>query len=100
LGEEIGSLSRVIAQRAKDMPEDSYTARLIGSGIDHILKKVGEEAGEVIIAAKNRKKDEIAWEVADLMYHVLVLLEVEEVGLADVAAELRKRAASKGRLNG
>jgi phosphoribosyl-ATP pyrophosphohydrolase/phosphoribosyl-AMP cyclohydrolase len=95
LGEEMGMLSRVIAQRAKEMPEESYTAKLLQAGVDRILKKVGEEAGEVIIAAKNHKRDEIAWEVADLLYHTLVLLEHEGVPPADVATELQKRSTKK-----
>jgi phosphoribosyl-ATP pyrophosphohydrolase/phosphoribosyl-AMP cyclohydrolase len=95
LGEELGMLSRVIAQRKEDMPEDSYTARLFLSGLDRILKKIGEESGEVIIAAKNHKKDEIAWEVADLLYHTLVLLEHEGVPPADVAYELQRRSMKK-----
>jgi len=95
LGEELGMLSRVIAQRRKDMPEDSYTARLFLSGLDRILKKIGEESGEVIVAAKNHRKGDIAWVVADLLYHTLELLEHEGVPPADVAFELRRRSMKK-----
>jgi phosphoribosyl-ATP pyrophosphohydrolase/phosphoribosyl-AMP cyclohydrolase len=95
LGEVLGSLEAVIQQRGREKPEESYTAQLLQAGTDRILKKVGEEAGEVIIAAKNHKKDEIAWEVADLLYHTLVLLEQEAVPTADVAAELERRSVVK-----
>lgn len=70
----INELESVIAKREAEMPEGAYTTYLFDKGVDKILKKVGEEAGEVIIAAKNRDHEELKWEVADLFYHVLVLL--------------------------
>ena len=85
-------LAKVIHDRNQKRPAGSYTTKLLEGGIDRILKKVGEEAGEVIIAAKNHSKEEIRWEVADLMYHLLVMLELEGVGLDDVAGELAGRA--------
>ncbi len=91
----MGELSRVIHDRKEKMPEGSYTTKLFSSGVDRILKKVGEEAGEVIIAAKNHSKGEIAWEVSDLLYHLLVLLEQEGVGLGEVAQELQNRSQEK-----
>jgi len=96
LGEVLGALSKVIRQRSLEKPEGSYTAKLLQSGTDRILKKIGEEAGEVIIAAKNHKKEEIAWEVADLLYHTLVLLEQEGVLSSEVAAQLESRSGKKG----
>jgi len=84
-------LAEVIAQRNRDRPEGSYTAKLLSEGIDRIAKKVGEEAAEVIIAGKNGVPDEIAWEVADLLYHSLVLLESTGVPLDAIYAELVKR---------
>ena len=95
LGETLGGLAKVIRQRATEKPEGSYTAKLLEGGTDRILKKVAEEAGEVIIAAKNHKKEEISWEVADLLYHMLVLLEAEGVAMSDVAAELKRRSGRK-----
>ena len=92
LAEVLGSLSRRIAERKRDMPEGSYTTKLFREGTDRILKKVGEEAGEIIIAAKNHHKGEIAWEIADLLYHLLVLMEQEEVPLNKIAEELERRA--------
>lgn len=97
LGESLAKLSRVIRQRAQEKPEGSYTAKLLQGGTDRILKKIGEEAGEVLIAAKNHRKDEISWEVADLLYHTLVLLEAEGVQLSDVAAELEGRSGRNPR---
>ena len=95
----IGDLSRVIHDRKENMPEGSYTTKLFGSGVDRILKKVGEEAGEVIIAAKNHNKAEIAWEVSDLLYHLLVLLEQEGVKLEEVARELQNRSQKRKQEN-
>ncbi len=92
LGEVLGELAGVIRQRKTELPEGSYTAKLFKGGADRILKKVGEETGEVIIAAKNHNKQEITWEVADLLYHTLVLLEQEGVALGDIAGELERRA--------
>jgi phosphoribosyl-ATP pyrophosphohydrolase/phosphoribosyl-AMP cyclohydrolase len=96
LGEVLGQLARVIHQRNLTRPEDSYTAKLLAAGGDKVLKKIGEEAGEVIIAAKNHNANEIAWEVADLLYHTLVLLELEGVSLDEVAGQLHSRGL-KGR---
>jgi phosphoribosyl-AMP cyclohydrolase / phosphoribosyl-ATP pyrophosphohydrolase len=95
----VGELSRVIHDRKEKMPEGSYTTKLFSSGVDRILKKVGEEAGEVIIAAKNHNQGEIAWEVSDLFYHLLVLLEQEGVGLEEVARELENRSQKRKKEN-
>jgi phosphoribosyl-ATP pyrophosphohydrolase/phosphoribosyl-AMP cyclohydrolase len=92
LGNVLGELSSVIRKRKSDLPEGSYTAKLFKGGLDRILKKVGEESGEVIIAAKNHSKEELTWEVADLIYHTLVLLEQENVSLSDIATELDRRS--------
>jgi len=89
--EVMEELAAVIAQRNRDRPEGSYTAKLLSEGIDRIAKKIGEESSEVIIAGKNQAPDEIAWEVADLLYHTLVLLEASGVPLDAVYAELVKR---------
>jgi phosphoribosyl-ATP pyrophosphohydrolase/phosphoribosyl-AMP cyclohydrolase len=86
-------LGATIAARRGASPESSYTAKLLNDGIDRIAKKVGEEATEVVIAAKNGAPAEIAWEVADLLYHTLVLLEERGVSLETVGAELLRRAS-------
>lgn len=81
----------VIADRYVKRPEGSYTTYLFNKGLDKILKKVGEEAAEVIIGAKNRNKAEVVYEVADLLYHLLVLLKEQDIKPDDVFAELGKR---------
>jgi phosphoribosyl-AMP cyclohydrolase / phosphoribosyl-ATP pyrophosphohydrolase len=90
-GEVLGYLARLIHRRNVERPEGSYTAKLFKGGIDKALKKVGEEAGEVIIAAKNQNKAEITWEVADLLYHLLVAMEISGVTLRDISVELEGR---------
>lgn len=81
----------VIVDRQKERPEGAYTTYLFDKGIDKILKKVGEETAEVIIASKNRVKSEVVYEVSDLFYHLLVLLVEQGVELGDIFAELRSR---------
>jgi phosphoribosyl-ATP pyrophosphohydrolase/phosphoribosyl-AMP cyclohydrolase len=88
----VAYLRDVIADRRTASPDESYTAKLLHAGVDRIGKKVGEEATEVVIAAKNGDAHEIAWEVADLFYHTFVLLEERGVSLDDVGAELLRRA--------
>jgi phosphoribosyl-AMP cyclohydrolase / phosphoribosyl-ATP pyrophosphohydrolase len=89
----INRLEQVIASREVEMPEGAYTTYLFTNGVDKILKKVGEEAGEVIIAAKNRSHDELQWEVADLVFHTLVLLREQKLPLDDVLRVLEERHA-------
>lgn len=88
----VAHLRETIAARRGASPESSYTAKLLHDGVDRIGKKIGEEATEVVIAAKNNDPAEIAWEVADLLYHTLVLLEERGVSLDSVGAELLRRA--------
>jgi|SRR5680860_76282 len=91
LGRTLELLSDTIHSRNLDRPERAYTTYLFEKGIDKILKKVGEESAEVIIAAKNADPEEIKCEVSDLFYHVLVMLEERGVGVKEVARELLKR---------
>ena len=88
-------LKDVIAQREIDMPEGAYTTYLFDKGIDKICKKVGEEATEVVIGAKNRDKEEVKWESADLLYHLLVLLQEQKVDVYEVLDVLQKRHEGK-----
>jgi len=81
----------IIKSRKEERPEGSYTTYLFNEGLDKILKKVGEENAEVIIAAKNRVKSEVVYEASDLIYHLLVLLIEQGVDLSDIFAELRSR---------
>ncbi len=84
-------LYRIILDRQAKMPEGSYTTYLFTKGLDKILKKVGEENAEVIIAAKNRSQAEVIYETSDLLYHLLVLLVEQDVKLDDIFAELNSR---------
>ncbi|ATP41736.1 bifunctional phosphoribosyl-AMP cyclohydrolase/phosphoribosyl-ATP pyrophosphatase [Solibacillus sp. R5-41] len=84
-------LVEIIKQRENDMPEGAYTTYLFDKGIDKICKKVGEEATEVVIGAKNRDKEEVKWESADLLYHLLVLLQEQKVDIYEVLEVLQKR---------
>lgn len=84
-------LSELIKSRKKEMPKDSYTTSLFEQGIDRIAQKVGEEAVETVIAAKNDDKGELINEVSDLLFHLLVLLEEKNISLKDVNENLMKR---------
>ncbi|MCM1546285.1 MAG: bifunctional phosphoribosyl-AMP cyclohydrolase/phosphoribosyl-ATP diphosphatase HisIE [Clostridiales bacterium] len=84
-------LYNLLMQRKYDKPEGSYTTYLFESGIDKILKKVGEEATEVIVAGKGGERDETVYEIADLAYHVMVLMAEMDIAPKDVVAELAKR---------
>jgi len=88
-------LARVIAARARSAPAGSYTAGLLAKGLDHTLKKVGEEAIEVVLAAKAESGDRLAEESADLVFHLLVALEQRGVGLSQVLEVLRRRREGK-----
>ncbi|WP_226655445.1 bifunctional phosphoribosyl-AMP cyclohydrolase/phosphoribosyl-ATP diphosphatase HisIE [Pseudalkalibacillus hwajinpoensis] len=91
----LNTLEQVIAKREAERPEGAYTTYLFQEGVDKILKKVGEEASEVIIAAKNRDHEELTWESADLLFHLMVLMREQECALDDVLQVLEERHASK-----
>ncbi|WP_169091116.1 bifunctional phosphoribosyl-AMP cyclohydrolase/phosphoribosyl-ATP diphosphatase HisIE [Paenibacillus sp. PL91] len=87
----LGQLESVIAERYAERPEGSYTTYLFDKGVDKILKKVGEEASEVIIAAKNQDNDELRSEVGDLIFHLMVLLRERGLPFDDVISEISSR---------
>ena len=87
----IEELYNIIKERKENPKEGSYTNYLFDKGIDKILKKVGEETAEVIIAAKNSSKDELRYETADLLYHLIVLLVDMDMTMDDIYEELMKR---------
>lgn len=91
----LSTLESLIAKRESELPEGSYTTYLFNEGVDKILKKVGEEASEVIIASKNRDAEELKWEVADLFFHVLVLLREQKLPLDEVLKVLEERHLTK-----
>jgi phosphoribosyl-ATP pyrophosphohydrolase/phosphoribosyl-AMP cyclohydrolase len=95
LGLLLATLYELIESRERDRPEGSYTTYLFSQGLDKILKKVGEESAETIIAAKNEDVTRLTSEVADLVYHLLVLLVARGVSLDEVREELVKRRKAK-----
>lgn len=90
-------LQKIIGNRKMTAPEGSYTASLFASGINRIAQKVGEEAIEVVIEAKESGTDKLKEETADLLFHLLVLLEQKEVPLAEVVDVLRERHGAAGK---
>jgi len=84
-------LTRTIKSRRNASPEKSYTARLLNGGPKKVSAKIMEEAAETVIAALVEDKKRLVEEAADLIYHLLVLLELKESGLAEVIAELETR---------
>lgn len=90
------ALYRIVLERKANPSDDSYTASLVRKGNDKILKKLGEEATEVVIAGKGGVRDEIVYETADLFYHTLVLLGFHDIPLDAVLDELRRRFGTSG----
>ena len=89
-------LAKRVHERAKASAAESYTRALLDKGIAHCAKKLGEEAVETAMAAVQEDKSRLVAEAADLVYHLLVLLEARGVTLAEVKAELEKRTAQSG----
>lgn len=88
----------MILERKEEKAEGSYTAYLFEQGLDKILKKVGEECTETVIAAKNNNNTETVYEITDLLYHVLVMMAHQGITPEDIEAELAKRAEKRGNL--
>ena len=91
IGSVLDQLHQLIQTRERERPANSYTTYLFDEGLDKILKKVGEESAETIIAAKNDDGGRLASEVSDLVYHLLVLLVARGVTLEEIARELGQR---------
>jgi phosphoribosyl-AMP cyclohydrolase / phosphoribosyl-ATP pyrophosphohydrolase len=89
------TLEQLIKQREQERPEGAYTTYLFEKGVDKILKKVGEESAEVIIAAKNRDTEELKWEAADLIYHLMVLLREQGLPFNEILKVLQERHLQK-----
>jgi phosphoribosyl-ATP pyrophosphohydrolase len=98
--EILTQLTEILQQRKKAAPESSYVASLYAKGLDAILKKVGEEATETVMAAKDvangGEKDKLIYEVADLWFHTMILLTDQELTADDVLAELARRFGVSG----
>ena len=91
-------LYEVVTQRHENPQEGSYTCYLFDQGLDKILKKVGEECAETIIAAKNGNNNELKNEVSDLIYHLLVMMNERGLPLEDVLGECEERSKKIGNL--
>jgi phosphoribosyl-ATP pyrophosphohydrolase/phosphoribosyl-AMP cyclohydrolase len=91
LGDVLSDLAGVLEQRKRDLPEGSYTTKLLSGPQDKLLKKIAEESGEVIIAARDHDLAQTRYEAADLLYHLLVVLVREGVPIEDLATELSGR---------
>ncbi len=89
-------LAKVLEQRKQQSADKSYVASLYNKGLDTILKKIGEEATETVIAAKNSDKEQIIYETADLWFHCMVLLAQQDLHPDDVLNELQRRFGLSG----
>ena len=87
----LSELDGLLAKRKQELPADSYTSSLFQAGIDRILRKIGEEAAEVIVAAKNQQSVDIVNESADLLFHLMLVLHATGHSLEDVATVLKTR---------
>ncbi len=96
MNDVLQQLAQILEQRKTADPSKSYVASLYSSGLDKILKKVGEEATETIIAAKNGNNEELTYEMADLWFHCLVLLSHQNIEPKEVLQELERRFGLSG----
>jgi len=94
--EILARLEEVLAARKDADPDSSYVAKLYDKGLDSILKKIGEEATETVMAAKDGVKEKIIYETADLWFHCMVLLTQQNIKVEDVLAELDRRFGLSG----
>jgi phosphoribosyl-ATP pyrophosphohydrolase len=92
----LAELAAIVATRGRSGDPNSYTAKLVAAGVERTAKKFGEEAVEAALAAVAGDKASLTAEAADVLYHLLVLLEVREVPLGEVMAELQRRTAQTG----
>ncbi|KAF0208424.1 MAG: phosphoribosyl-ATP diphosphatase [Actinomycetota bacterium] len=91
IGPVLAEVFAVLESRKAEMPEASYTAKLLLGPQDKLLKKIGEEASEVIIAARDRDPKQLRYEIGDLLYHLMVVMVREGLTLDDLAAEMAER---------
>ncbi|MPN07078.1 Phosphoribosyl-ATP pyrophosphatase [bioreactor metagenome] len=98
MSDELRTLYGVVLDRKANPREGSYTCYLLDKGLDKILKKVGEECSETIIAAKNGVKEDMVGEIADLIYHLTVMMACQGISMEEVLEELRLRSEKIGNL--
>ena len=96
MSDTLNKLAMVLEERKQADPDSSYVAKLYSKGLDAILKKIGEEATETVMAAKDGEKDKIIYETADLWFHSMVLLAHQELSPQDVLNELERRFGLSG----
>lgn len=96
MSDVLSRLTEVLEQRKQAEPDSSYVAKLYHKGLDAILKKIGEEATETVMAAKDGDKDKIVYEIADLWFHSMVLLTQQGLTAEDVLKELDRRFGLSG----
>lgn len=95
-GFSLSDLEKIVAERAKADPADSWTAKLVAAGQEKAAKKLGEEAVETVIAAIQNNRTDLTSEAADLLYHLLVVLKIAGIPLQDVLEQLQRRTAQSG----
>jgi phosphoribosyl-ATP pyrophosphohydrolase len=96
MSDVLKQLAQILEQRKQESAEKSYVASLYAKGLDSILKKIGEEATETVIAAKNGEKNQLIYETADLWFHCMVLLAHQGLEPDDVLQELQRRFGLSG----
>jgi len=96
MSDVLNQLAEILEQRKQESADSSYVASLYAKGLDTILKKVGEEATETVIAAKGGDKDQVIYEMADLWFHSMVLLAQQDLHPDDVLQELQRRFGLSG----
>ena len=95
-GFSLSDLEKIVDERSKASPDESWTAKLVSSGQPKAAKKLGEEAIEAVMAAVTNDRTNLTYESADVLYHLLVVLKIAGIPLQDVMAELERRTAQSG----
>jgi len=95
-GFTLSDLERIVEERSKASPEQSWTARLCAAGQPKAAKKLGEEAIEAVMAAVTNDHDNLTYEAADLLYHLMVVLKIAGIPLQNVMGELERRTSQSG----
>ena len=95
-GFSLADLEKIVASRAEASPEESWTAKLVAGGQQKAAKKLGEEAVEAVIAAISGDRENLKYEAADVIFHLLVVLKIAGIPLSEVMAELERRTVKSG----
>ena len=95
-GFTLSDLARIVEERSKASPDESWTAKLVAAGQPKAAKKLGEEAIETVMAAVTNDRDNLTYEAADLLYHLLVVLKIAGIPLENVMGELERRTTQSG----